>query len=268
MILIAAGALAGVACTSDNVIGSQSGAADWQLVWSESFDGPAGSAPDATRWNVIDGVVAWNGELQYYTARPANIQLDGSGKLAIHLLRDSSFAGYDYTSARLTTEGHFAQTYGRFEASIRMAQGQAVWPAFWMLGDNCDVSVWPSCGGIDVAEAYGQQPTTVLAGIHAPGYPDTELVRGYVLGGAPVLSDDFHGYAVEWEPDELRWYVDDILWRTQRRADLPAGAAWPFDHPFFMILDLAIGGRYAGNPDTGTVLPQTMLVDYVRVLTR
>ena len=225
MILILACAMAAVACTSDNVIGSQSGAADWKLVWNESFDGPSGSAPDAAHWNMIDGVVAWNGELQYYTARPVNVELDGGGKLAIHLLRDSSFAGYDYTSGRLTTEGHFAQAYGRFEASIRMPRGQAVWPAFWMLGDNCDMAMWPSCGGIDVAEAYGQQPNTVLAGIHAPGYPDTELVRGYVLGAPPLLSADFHAYATEWEPDEIRWYVDDVLWRTQRRADLPVGAA-------------------------------------------
>jgi beta-glucanase (GH16 family) len=268
MVLIAASAMSAVACTTDNFIGSQSRAAAWSLVWSETFDGPAGSAPDRARWNVIDGVVAWNGELQYYTARPLNIELDGAGKLAIHLLRDSSIAGYDYTSGRLTTEGHFTQVYGRFEARIRMVQGQGVWPAFWMLGNNCDLAIWPSCGGIDVAEAYGQSPSTVLAGIHAPGYPDTELVSGYVLGGAPLLSEDFHVYAVEWEPEEIRWYVDGVLWQTRRPADIPAGATWPFDHPFFMILDLAIGGQYAGNPDIGTVLPQTMLIDYVRVLER
>jgi beta-glucanase (GH16 family) len=267
-VLFAAVALLGAACTSGNVIGTEPSEGGWTLVWSDEFDGPSGAAPDPTRWNVDDGVATANDELEYYTARPVNIELDGAGDLAIHLLRDSSFAGHDYTSGRVTSEGHFSQRYGRFEARIRMPWGQGVWPAFWMLGDNCAVVGWPNCGGIDVVEAYGQERSTVRAGIHALGYPDTELVRAYVAPGAVFLSDAFHLYAVEWDAGEIRWYVDDVLWQTRHPADVPVGASWPFDHPFVMILDVAIGGRFAGAPDAGTMLPQTMLVDYLRVLTR
>lgn len=265
LVLVAVGAMAAAACTSQNVIGSQTGSSGWTLVWSDDFEGPSGGAPDSTRWKLIDGVVAWNGELQYYTSRPVNIELDGVGDLAIHLLRDSSFSGYDYTSARMTTEQLFQHAYGRFEARIRMPAGQGVWPAFWMLGGNADTVGWPNCGGIDVAETYGQDPSTVRAGIHAAGYPDTEMVQPYVLPGAPQLSDGFHVYAVEWEAGEIRWYVDNFLWQTRHPADVPAGASWPFDQPFFVILNVAIGGRFAGAPSASTPLPQTMLVDYVRV---
>jgi beta-glucanase (GH16 family) len=171
----------------------------------------------------------------------------------------------NYTSARLKTLGKFSQAYGRFEARIKIPQGQGIWPAFWMLGANIEKVPWPDCGEIDIMENIGKEPYLVHGTIHGPGYSgDKAIGQSHALPGEQKFFDDFHVYAVEWGPEEIRFYVDDTLYETRTPADLPKGAKWAYDHPFFLLLNVAVGGSWPGNPDATSVYPQTMLVDYVR----
>jgi beta-glucanase (GH16 family) len=242
----------------------------WTLVWSDEFNGPNGSAVDASKWVSETGGGGWgNQELEYYTARPQNAyQQDGN--LVIKVMNEK-FTGADgvsrnYTSARLKTLGKFSQTYGRFEARIKIPRGQAIWPAFWMLGNDIDKPGWPACGEIDIMENIGKEPALVHGTIHGPGYSgEAGIGSPYNLANKKPFADDFHVYAVEWEPNAIRFYVDKDLYATRTPADLPKGAKWVYDHPFFLLLNVAVGGGWPGNPDATSVFPQTMLVDYVRV---
>ena len=245
----------------------------WQLAWSDEFNGPDGSAVDSTKWSFDIGGKGWgNNELETYTSRTANAHLE-NGSLVIKAMKET-FTGADnitrdYTSARLLTKNKFSQAYGRFEARIKIPYGQGIWPAFWMLGDNIDAAHWPNCGEIDVMENIGKEPSIVHGTFHGPGYSGEKGVgAAYTLTGEKKFSDDFHTFAVEWEPNVIRFYVDGNLYQTRTRADLPHGASWVFDHPFFIILNAAVGGDWPGNPDKTTVFPQQMLVDYVRVYKR
>ena len=245
----------------------------WVLTWGDEFDGPNGSGIDASKWIAEIGGNGWgNKELEYYTSRTQNASLQ-DGNLVIKAVQEK-YAGpdgvtRDYTSARLKTQGKFSQEYGRFEARIKIPRGQGMWPAFWMLGDDFDKVGWPACGEIDIMENIGKEPATIYGSIHGPGYiGDVGLGAPYKVANGRQFSDDFHVYAVEWEPDTIRLYVDDYLYSTRTRAELKPGWKWPFDHPFFILLNLAIGGDWPGNPDATTVFPQTMLVDYLRVYRR
>src|SRR5882672_7548982 len=245
----------------------------WSLTWSDEFDGPNGSAVDSTKWSFDVGGNGWgNNELETYTSRTANAHLE-SGLLVIKALKET-FTGPDnitrnYTSARLLTRNKFTQAYGRFEARIKIPYGQGLWPAFWMLGDNIGTAGWPTCGEIDIMENIGKEPSIVHGTFHGPGYSGGNGVSAaYTLSGGQKFSDDFHTFAVEWEPNVMRFYVDGLLYKTRTPADLPAGTSWVFDHPFFIILNVAVGGGWPGNPDATTVFPQQMLVDYVRVYQR
>ena len=245
----------------------------WSLVWSDEFDGPSGSAVDSSKWSFDVGGNGWgNNELETYTTRTANSYRDG-GLLVIKALKET-FTGPDnitrnYTSARLLTKNKFSQAYGRFEARIKIPYGQGIWPAFWMLGDNIDTAHWPNCGEIDIMENIGKEPSIVHGTFHGPGYSGGNgLSAAYTLPNGQKFSDDFHTFAVEWEPNVTRFYVDGLLYKTRTPADLPAGTSWVFDHPFFIILNVAVGGGWPGNPDATTVFPQQMLVDYVRVYQR
>ena len=245
----------------------------WSLVWSDEFDGPSGSAVDSSKWSFNIGGNGWgNNELETYTSRTANSDLEG-GRLAIKALKET-FTGPDnitrnYTSARLLTRNKFSQAYGRFEARIKIPYGQGIWPAFWMLGDNIDTAHWPNCGEIDVMENIGKEPSIVHGTFHGPGYSGGSGVSAaYTLPSGQKFSDDFHTFALEWEPNVMRFYVDGHLYKTRTPVDLPARTSWVFDHPFFIILNLAVGGGWPGNPDATTVFPQQMLVDYVRVYQR
>lgn len=234
----------------------------WTLTWSDEFNG---SAIDASKWTYNTGGDGWgNNELEYYTNRPANAYLE-NGVLVIKAIREP-FGNREYTSARLLTQGKFTQTYGRFEARMKLPYGQGIWPAFWMLGEDISTKGWPACGEIDIMENIGKEPFTVHGTIHGPGYFGGNGIGGaYSLPGGAKFSDDFHVYAVEWEPAALRFYVDDQLYKTATPADLPAGAKWVYDHPFFLLLNLAVGGNWPGNPDSSTRFPQLLTVDYVRV---
>jgi beta-glucanase (GH16 family) len=245
----------------------------WNLVWSDEFDGPSGAAINSRKWSFDVGGKGWgNNELQTYTSRTANAQLRG-GRLIINALRED-FTGPDnisrsYTSARVLTKSKFSQAYGRFEARIKIPYGQGIWPAFWMLGDNIDNARWPNCGEIDIMENIGKEPSIVHGTLHGPGYSGGNgISAAYTLRGGQKFSDNFHTFAVEWEPKVIRFYVDGLLYKTRTPADLPAGTSWVFDRPFFIILNVAVGGAWPGNPDAETVFPQQMLVDYVRVYKR
>src|SRR5882762_10447511 len=245
----------------------------WSLVWNDEFAGPTGSTVDSNKWSFDIGGNGWgNNELETYTSRTANADLEG-GLLVIKTLKET-FTGPDnitrnYTSARLLTKNKFSQAYGRFEARIKIPYGQGIWPAFWMLGDNIGTTGWPTCGEIDIMENIGKEPSIVHGTFHGPGYSGGNGVSAaYTLTGSQKFSDDFHTFAVEWEPNVVRFYVDGLLYKTRTPADLPNGTSWVFDHPFFIILNVAVGGGWPGNPDSSTVFPQQMLVDYVRVYQR
>jgi beta-glucanase (GH16 family) len=243
--------------------------AGWKLVWSDEFNGADGSAPDPSKWVLETGGNGWgNNELEYYTNRTQNVHVQG-GNLVITALAEK-FTGSDgvtrdYTSARLKTQGKFSQTYGRFEARIKIPYGQGLWPAFWMLGSNIDQIGWPNCGEIDIMENIGKEPAVVHGTIHGPGYSGAQGIGSPYSLTSGRFADDFHVYAVEWDTNAIRFYVDGNLYATRTAAELPAKAQWVYNTPFFLLLNVAVGGSWPGNPDATTVFPQTMAVDYVRV---
>lgn len=238
---------------------------NWQLVWSDEFDGTAGAAPDNSKWAFDTGTGdnGWgNQELEYYTSRPENIALDGNGNLVITAKKEA-YSGAAYTSARIKTQGLFMQAYGRFEARIKTPYGPGIWPAFWMLGDNVATTGWPSCGEIDIMELRGQEPNIIHGTVHGPGYSGGAAITQSYGFTNDRFDTDFHLFAVEWGENYLDFYVDDILYKHLTPDDVTG--AWVFDHPFFVILNLAVGGNYVGYPVSQTPFPQQMTVDYVRV---
>ena len=241
-----------------------------KLVWSDEFNAPDGSAPDPHKWTFDLGGKGWgNQELETYTDRPQNVYIQ-DGMLVIQA-RKETFTGKDgvareYTSARLKTQGLFSQTFGRIEARIKIPYGQGLWPAFWMLGDDAGKTGWPRCGEIDIMENIGREPSIVHGTIHGPDYSGARgISAAYTLPGGGRFADDFHIYAVDWQPHKIQFFVDGDLYTTVLPTSLPPGARWVFDHPFFIILNVAVGGSWPGNPDATTTFPQSMQVDYVRV---
>ncbi len=269
VIFVALADLAGGALTPETTAPP---AARWVLTWSDEFSGPDNLLPDSSKWTVEVGGHWANNELQYYTNRPQNIHIE-NGNLVITAraeeYKDAAGVSRAYTSARMKTLGKFSQKYGRFEARIKLPQGQGLWPAFWLLGDDIQRAHWPACGEIDIMENVGSRMSSVLGTLHGPGYSgNAGPTATYTLPSQQKFSDDFHVVAVEWEPSAIRFYVDGNLYETRTPADLPAGTKWVFDHPFFIILNLAVGGNLPGSPDATTRFPQSMLVDYVRVYER
>ena len=259
-----------------------------ELVMQDEFDVDGAPDPDIWSYDIGTGFNGWgNNELQYYTNRPENIIVQ-NGVLII-TAKEEYFQGSNYTSARILTKGKFEQKYGRFEARIRLPHGKGLWPAFWMLGnnieeepdDNPNTLPWPFCGEIDIMENAGSKPTVVSGALHGPGYS----------GGMPVLKEydlendrvdtGFHIYGIEWGPDYINFYVDDVLYNQITPEDLPNDPIpdfisddlrdldlwnqWVYDQPFYMLLNVAVGGLFDGPPNENTIFPQTMLVDYVRV---
>ncbi len=238
---------------------------EWELTWSDEFNGAAGSAPDNSKWSfdIGTGTNGWgNSELQHYTNRPSNVQLDGNGKLII-TARSESYAGSGFTSARLKTKGLFAQAYGRFEARIKTPTGPGIWPAFWMLGANIDTKPWPQCGEIDIMEQRGQQPSITHGTLHGPGYSGGNSIgKAYGLTNGR-FDTDYHIYAVEWGEDYIDFFVDNFLYQRLTPADVTG--EWVYNQPFFLLLNVAVGGNFVGFPTSGTPFPQSMYVDYVKV---
>ena len=248
-------------------LGSGSVYGAWQLVWSDEFAQADGSSPSSSKWNYETGTGSggWgNNELEYYTSRTNNARIEG-GQLVIEA-RQESYGGSSYTSARLLTKGKWSWTYGRIEARIKIPRGQGIWPAFWMLGANIDSAKWPTCGEIDIMENIGREPTIVHGTIHGPGYSGGNGIGGpYSLPGGAAFADDFHLYAVEWTTNQIKWFVDGQQFFTVTPANLPGGTTWVFTQPEFLLLNVAVGGNWPGNPDGTTTFPQRMTVDYVRV---
>ncbi|WP_246046785.1 glycoside hydrolase family 16 protein [Hyunsoonleella aestuarii] len=240
-----------------------------ELVMADEFD--TDGAPNSAIWNydIGDGTAnglpaGWgNGELQYYTDRSDNVTVQNG--LLIITAKQESFGNSNYTSARLLTKGKFEQTYGRFEARIRLPNGKGLWPAFWLLGDDSNgTEIWPQIGEIDIMEYVGDEPSTVFGTVHGPGYSGGESIsKSYKLDN-DRFDNGFHIFGVEWGPDYINWYVDDVLYNQLTPEDVPG--EWVFNRgPFYIILNVAVGGALPGSPNEETVFPQTMLVDYVRV---
>ena len=249
----------------------------YRPILADEFNGAAGLPPDSAVWTLEKGGQGWgNQELQYYTDEAANAFLDGKGSLVIKAEAIDAPGTYDcwygkckYTSARLNTKKKFELKYGRIEARIKIPRGQGIWPAFWMLGKDIDDVGWPNCGEIDIMENIGREPKTVHGTIHGPGYSGAQGIGApYNLPDNAAFADDFHVYAVVWSKNRIKWYVDGNLFQTLTPKNLPEGERWVFDHPFFLIMNLAVGGNWPGSPDDSTMFPQEMLVDYVRVYRR
>jgi beta-glucanase (GH16 family) len=236
----------------------------WELAWSDEFNGGMGESPFPAKWRFDVGTDWGNDQLEYDTARPENVSMDGEGHLVI-TARQESYLGRLYTSARINTQGYFDQARGRFEARIQLPVGQGLWPAFWLLGANFETVGWPQCGEIDIMEYRGQEPSVVHGSLHGPGYSGGRALTGRYALSEGSFHDGFHVFSVEWGDAGITWYVDDVPYQTLRAADLPSGTPWVFDHPFFIILNVAVGGNYVGSPDQTTTFPQRMLVDWVRV---
>jgi len=248
----------------------------WTLAWSDEFDGPQGSSPDSSKWVLETGTGpnndGWgNQELQTYTARPSNVSLDGNGNLVITALRER-FGGRDFTSARMTTQGLFTQRYGRLEARIKVPAAKGLWPAFWALGADIKEVTWPTCGEIDVLEVRGHQTATVISSLHGPEYSGGGAISKKFTLPEGSFDEDFHLFRAEWDPARISFSVDEQVFQTiTAHQVLGGGRSWVFDSPFFLILNLAVGGTFltpTGQPDANTVFPQSLIVDFVRSYTR
>jgi beta-glucanase (GH16 family) len=246
----------------------------WTVSWSDEFASVNGSTPDPSKWTYDIGGGGWgNQELESYTSHAQNAQIQ-NGILVI-TAQQETFTGTDgitrsYTSARLKTQTLFSHSYGRFEARIKIPKGQGIWPAFWLLGNDIGTVDWPKCGEIDIMENIGREPGINHGSLHGPSTvaPTSDLTGTTVLPTGRGFADDFHIYAIEWEPLAVRFYVDANNYATFTQSQWPAGGQWVFDHPFFVILNVAVGGSWPGSPDPTTQFPQQMLVDYVRVYTK
>jgi beta-glucanase (GH16 family) len=264
------------------------------LVWSDEFDH---DAIDTAKWDFDLGngfynydanvwISGWgNGELEYYTREPNNAHVK-EGMLHIRAVKES-FNGNGYTSARLKTrkrdgQALFAKQYGKFEFRAKLPRGKGIWPALWMLPQDEKYGSWAASGEIDVLEAKGHEPNKVHGTIHfGARWPEnTQATHEHSLASDTIA--EFHVYAVEWLPGEMRWSVDgqtyasERFWWSSSRSDGDRGAKpaneadlnrWPapFDQPFYLVMNVAVGGQFPGNPDKTTVFPAEMVVDYVRV---
>lgn len=260
-----------LACWACNTDDTQDVVTFENLVRSDEFD--VEGTPDPEFWdfdigNGPNGDGWGNQELQYYTARSENATVE-NGFLIITAFQES-FEGSDYTSARLLTKGLVEQQYGRFEARMRLPYGKGIWPAFWMLGADIDTNPWPGAGEIDIMEYRGQEPTRVLGSVHGPGYCGSEeLCEETAVSTTFELENDrfdtgFHVFGIEWGPNFVNYYVDDVLYNQITPDDVPG--EWVFDKPFYILINLAVGGTFVGGgPNDETVFPQRLLVDYVRI---
>lgn len=242
--------------------------AGWTPVMIDDFNGPAGTLPDPVRWGYdLGGGGFGNGELQNYTNRASNVSTDGAGNLVITARKENVgscwYGACTHTSGRILTKNKFTQKYGRVEARLKVPAGQGLWPAFWMLGDNIDSVGWPNTGEIDIMEILGHETTKTYGTLHGPGYSGgASIGQSYILPGGGTFASGFHTFTIDWAPDSIKWYVDGVLFSTKTPADL-RGNAWVFDHPFFIILNLAVGGQWPGSPNASTPFPAQYTIDYV-----
>ena len=254
---------------------SDPGPKGWDLAWADEFDDSAGTPPNQANWayelgdTTPDGKNGWgNEESQYYTDDKKNAQTDGNGNLVITLdeadgSQECYYGPCEYESARLITQHKAEFAYGRVESRLKVPSGgDGLWPAFWSLGTDITYNPWPGAGEIDIMEYVSRVPNEIFGTIHGPGYSGGQSFGGIYDFGTPV-KDDYHTYAVEWEPEMITWYVDGIKYHEATPADVPG--PWVFEKPFFLLLNFAIGGNFGGPIDPDIAYPQEYLVDYVRV---
>lgn len=235
---------------------------NYELVWSDEFEGDSGTLPDAAKWtyDLGTGQNGWgNNELQTYTNNPQNISLDGSGNLLITARKVNG----NYTSSRIKTQGLFTQQYGKIEARIKTPTGAGIWPAFWMLGENISTVSWPECGEIDIMEQKGKFSNITYGTIHGPGYSGGQSISGPFALQNGRFDTDYYLYAVEWNSKKIDFFVNGYLYKRITPNDAPG--KWVFNQPFFLILNVAVGGNFGGPPNANTPFPGIMSVDYVRV---
>jgi beta-glucanase (GH16 family) len=250
---------------------------EWAQIWSDEFDGPAGAPVDSTKWindlgdGCSTGNCGWgNNELEHYSDDRSNISLNGQGQLAIvgkpvPPVLKCYYGPCRYTSAKITTRGKMlVSATGRVEARIKLPAGQGLWPAFWMLGSTCPQVGWPDCGEIDIMESKGSLPTLSSSALHGPGYSGQTPFANWQKFPSGSITD-FHTYAVEWNPRSVQWFVDGVPHYQVGATDIHAFGKSVLGKSFFVILNLAIGGHFDGNPRSDSIFPATMLVDYVRV---
>ena len=239
----------------------------FELVWEDDFQGDAGQAPDPENWTYDIGAGGWgNNELQYYTDRTENVDLNGSGFLRITALREE-FDGAPFTSARLKSQTLQEFKYGRIDIRALAPRERGVWPALWMLGNDFGDVEWPLCGEIDIMEIFGQRSIGVA--VHGPGYSGGQAI-GFPYEGAKASdwADEFHIYSVIWDPENITWLIDEEVVATINPSDLPTFTPWVFDHPFFFILNVAVGGNTVEVPNDATPDVNRLVVDYIRVYQR
>jgi len=230
----------------------------WKLVWSDEFKG---KSIDTRKWTFDIGNNGWgNNELQYYTNRPQNAHVN-NGHLIIQAKKENH-GGSHYTSARMKTQGKFSVNYGKFEMRAKLPHGQGIWPAFWLLGDDITRVGWPACGEIDIMEYIGKDPSHVHGSTHGVGF-DTSHSFHHPQG----FHNGFHTYSANWQPNRIEFAVDGKVYKVVTPAD--THGKWPFNSKkMFIILNLAVGGKWPGNPDGSTHFPQQFVIDYVRVYER
>ena len=246
-----------------------------ELIWQDEFNDKKGTPPNSDYWTIElgDGAGWGNSEHQLYTNDAENLFQDGQGNLVIRAKKLSETSTLDcyygpckYTSARIKTEDKFDVQYGRIEGRMKIPGGQGFWPAFWMLGNNFKTVNWPYSGEIDIMENIGREPLKIHGTVHGPGYSGGNGPSSTAfLPKREAFANEFHTYAIEWEQDEIRWYLNGSNYHTLRPEDLPADKVWVFDHPFFILLNLAVGGSWPGYPDDSSIFPQDFIIDYLRV---
>ena len=230
------------------------------LVWSDEF---SGKTINPLVWNYDIGGSGWgNNELEYYTNSSKNVFVT-NGYLVIEA-RKETYKTNNYTSARLLSKDKKSFTYGRIDFRAKLPKGQGIWPALWMLGSNISTKSWPACGEIDIMELLGHEPQKTYGTIHwgAAGGPSTHIGGNYLLN-SQTFSDSFHVFSLLWETNKLSFLIDNIPFFSADKSQV--NGDFPFDKPFFFIMNVAVGGNWPGNPDTTTIFPQRMIVDYVRV---
>lgn len=240
---------------------------DWQLIWSDEFNG---SKLDYSKWEIeVNAFGGGNHELQIYTDRKENVRV-ADGNLIIEARKDNAaITGTvrEYSSGRIRSKNRGDWQYGRFEFRAKLPRGQGLWPAIWMMPTEDKYGTWASSGEIDIMEFKGQEPHQVWGTLHyGRQWPDNKHTGTQYQLKNGNFCDDFHEFALEWEEGKIRWYVDGTMYQEQTKWDSSGGAfPAPFNHPFHIVLNMAVGGGFVGNPDGQTKFPSQFLVDYVRV---
>ncbi len=247
----------------------------YTLAWGDEFSQPVGTPPDKAHWSYETGDNGWgNNEMENYVSDVEHAHVvadpaanDGRALQILATYNGQGLSHGNFQSARLVTKGKVTPQYGYIEARIQMPAGQGLWPAFWMLGTNIgDPGVgWPDCGEIDIMESKGSKPGWNASSLHGPGYSGgTPLTGAFNLPADREFHQAYHTFGLLWKPDFIQFSVDGQPFETRTPADVP-GKTWAYNHPFFLLLNVAVGGNFTGSPDATTQFPQKMLVDYVRV---